>query len=86
MKARYEGRGIGLRFLEPRRYVGLAGQRDASVALPPGKGSGIPPEFEPRTAQPIASRHLGRSDRTNLHCGVHMISQTKLWRLGRVVL
>ena len=56
MKAQNEGRGVDLRFLEPRRYMGLAGQRHAPVALPPGKGSGTPPQFEPRTVQPIASR------------------------------
>jgi len=57
MKAWNKGRGIGLRFLEPRRYMGLAGQRHAPAALPPGKGSGIPPAFEPRTVQPIACRY-----------------------------
>jgi hypothetical protein len=57
MKARNEGRGIGLRFLEPRRYMVLADERQVRAALHPGKVSGIPPEFEPRTVQLIASRY-----------------------------
>jgi hypothetical protein len=57
MKARNKSKGIGLRFLEPRHYMQLAGQRHSPAALPPENSSGIPPEFEPRTVQPIASRY-----------------------------
>ena len=56
MKAWNKGRGTR-GFLNLAATWGLAGQRHTPAALPPGKGSGIPPAFEPRTVQLIASRY-----------------------------
>jgi hypothetical protein len=76
-KTQKGSRGIAVLFVEPRRYMGLGGQRHTSDALPPGKTrypvfrklggfqkrSGQvrkispPPEYDPRTVQPVANRY-----------------------------